>query len=411
MYFLFNADRIMDEISRLSRVSAKLSGYLDQIQSVNVLDDDTYHTVLEKIKIYESNLSQVCTRTSGLSQGLSAVRDEYFRTENKLCGRENAIDWQKVFEEWKQGILPWIKKLSGLTEWFQRFQGNGSGGTTPVHYGIGGIGGPSLLGLLSGIIPFGFDDSADGTNSMSVWGGAGNGETNGFLGFIDAKYSGAYHILHFTESGKGGAEWNPEKGNMYASAQGKFAFSAIDAKGDINFWGIHKGTGEIKVGNVEATGDIGASLFQDNKFAPALYAKLKAAANVAQGSAEGQIGTDQYNVHLKGEGTVLGAEASAEGNVGRITTEEGTVRWGAKGKVAAEAYAAQGTVSGGFTIFGIRVDASVTGKAGGAGASAGGEITTGGVEGEVGLGLGVGAGVKIRVDWSKFKMPKFKWPW
>ena len=77
---------------------------------------------------------------------------------------------------------------------------------------------------------------------------------------------------------------------------------------------------------------------------------------------------------------------------------------GAKCKVGAEAYLAQGKVSGGFTIFGINIDAGVTGKAGGAGVNAEGKVTTGGVSGKIGAGLGLGAGVEISIDWSNFSL-------
>ena len=71
----------------------------------------------------------------------------------------------------------------------------------------------------------------------------------------------------------------------------------------------------------------------------------------------------------------------------------------------------EGKVSGGFTIFGIKIDASIKGKAGGAGLTGAAEATTGGVEGEIGAGLGLGAGIKIKIDWTNFKAPKIKWPW
>lgn len=67
-------------------------------------------------------------------------------------------------------------------------------------------------------------------------------------------------------------------------------------------------------------------------------------------------------------------------------------------------YFSQGKVSGGFTIFGIKIDAGVTGKAGGAGVSAEGKVTTGGVSGKIGAGLGLGAGVEISIDWSNFSL-------
>ena len=150
-------------------------------------------------------------------------------------------------------------------------------------------------------------------------------------------------------------------------------------------------------------------MYKDGKFSPTLDAKLKAEAAAAKGSAEAKVGTDEINGHIKGSGTLLGAEAEASGSVGKITYKDETTgqtktELGAKGKVGAEAYLAQGKVSGGFTIFGIKIDAGVTGKAGGAGVSAEGKVTTGGVSGKIGAGLGLGAGVEISIDWSNFSL-------
>ena len=71
---------------------------------------------------------------------------------------------------------------------------------------------------------------------------------------------------------------------------------------------------------------------------------------------------------------------------------------------------AKGKVSGGFTIFGIEFNASVEGKAGGAGVTAGAGVTTEGVSGKLGAGLGLGAGIEFSIDWSGFKWPKFELP-
>lgn len=207
---------------------------------------------------------------------------------------------------------------------------------------------------------------------------------------------------------KSQAKWKPEKGEAgiekSIEAEGHLAKGKL--KGNIGLLG-----GEISgtVGSVGTTGKVGATLFKDGKFSPTLDAKLKAEAAAVKGSAEGKIGTDEHNAHIKGSGTLLGAEAEASGSVGKITYKDETTgqtktEIGAKGKVGAEAYLAQGKVSGGFTIFGIKIDAGVQGKAGGAGVTAEGKVTTGGVSGKIGAGLGLGAGLEISIDWSNFSL-------
>lgn len=79
---------------------------------------------------------------------------------------------------------------------------------------------------------------------------------------------------------------------------------------------------------------------------------------------------------------------------------------GVKGKVGAEAYVVQGKVSGGITIFGVKIDVGIGGKAGGAGISAEGRFTNGSAKGKIGAGLGVGGELEIGIDWSNFS---FKW--
>lgn len=174
--------------------------------------------------------------------------------------------------------------------------------------------------------------------------------------------------------------------------------------------GMLKGNIKGSVGNAAVEGRIGASLIDDGKFSPSIYAKANAGASVLKGSASYSVGTDENNVFTKAEGEVLGAKANAEGSVGVITTtdSDGTTHksFGVKGSAGAEAYIAQGSVSRGFTFMGIKVTGSVSGKAGGAGVSAGGSITTGGASGEIGAGLGLGVGIKIDVDWSGFNPGK-----
>ena len=112
---------------------------------------------------------------------------------------------------------------------------------------------------------------------------------------------------------------------------------------------------------------------------------------------------------MNAEGTVLGAEAELSGGAGMITYKDETTgktrtELGVSGKAGAEAYLAEGSISGGFTIFGIEVDVGASGKAGGAGVEAGGRVTTGGISGEIGAGLGLGLGLELSIDWSDFSL-------
>lgn len=207
---------------------------------------------------------------------------------------------------------------------------------------------------------------------------------------------------------KSKAKWNPGKGDAgiekSVEAEGHLAKGKL--KGNIGLVG-----GELSgtVGTVGATGKIGVTLYKDGKFSPTLDAKLKAEAAAAKGSAEAKVGTNEINGHIKGSGTLLGAEVEAGGSIGKITYKDETTgqtktEIGVKGKVGAEAYLAQGKVSGGFTIFGVKIDVGVSGKAGGVGISAEGRFMTGGASGKIGAGLGLGAGVEVSIDWSNFSL-------
>ncbi len=213
-----------------------------------------------------------------------------------------------------------------------------------------------------------------------------------------------YSFLNMEGKVKKDAKWDVEKGEIATRLAGNIGLSVVTGKVSGNAgcasWEVNG-----KVGNVGAEGEIGASLMKGGKFDPEVYLKAKAKASVAEGEASGKFGTNQVNVHGKAEGSVLAAEAEATARFGKIKDKNGKEKYGVSAKAGAEAYLAEGKVSGGFTLFGIKIDASIEGKAGGVGAKVGGEATTGGVEGEIGAGLGLGLGLKIKVDWSGLKVP------
>lgn len=186
-------------------------------------------------------------------------------------------------------------------------------------------------------------------------------------------------------------------------ASGSLAKGA--AQGNI---GYLSGKAEAEIGAASVKGTVGATLFKDGKFTPSLNAKAEASAAAAKGSVEAKFGTDKTNKHVKAEGSVLKAEASASAGVGKVTYTDAQgnkdTAIGVTGTVKAGACLAEGKVSGGFTVFGVKIDAGLTGKAGAVGVEAGGSITNKGASGKIGGALGVGGGVEISVDWSGFSL-------
>lgn len=172
---------------------------------------------------------------------------------------------------------------------------------------------------------------------------------------------------------------------------------------------------EGTLGQVAAAGAVGLSIVSDGKFQPQLYAEAKASAKAVEGKAKAEFGNDTIKGNLGAKGSLLGAEAKAKGAVGVIKEieEDGTATYkaGIQGEVKAGAYLAEGEVSGGFELFGIKITGTLGGKAGGVGASAKASVTTGGIEGKVGLGLIFGAEVGIKIDWTGFKWPEFPKLW
>lgn len=247
---------------------------------------------------------------------------------------------------------------------------------------------------------------------FSIKGAVGQAEAKGEGSLLGFKTSGSVSgkVLEGSVKTKSGAEWDLKKGNagLEAGIEAEGKLASGKAEGSI---GVASGSVEASIGVAAVSGSVGASLYKDGKLAPSIGAKAKASATGIEGKATAQVGKDDMNLHAAAKGAVGKAEAKAEAQAGVIVIEDETTgekkrAFGASASAGAEAYVAEGKVSGGITIFGIKVDAEASGKAGGAGVKAGGSVTTGGVSGEIGAGLGLGAGLKIKVDWSEFK-----WPW
>lgn len=367
------------------------------------------NTVANVKSYFNSTRSQVDGRVlnrNNLGNRMSSVSSQLSSIENRIISIKNMVEkGANNYHNTDVRVMGMKNALTGKIS-----------GLGIIGLGLGTTGGSEMSKQASNKTQV---DDKDGANStikkvlMDDWKieGAvlgGKATTDGSVLGFDSSGSAEGDVIGGSIKTKSSAKWNPGKGDAgiekSVEAEGHLAKGKL--KGNIGLVG-----GEVSgtVGTVGATGKIGATLYKDGKFSPTLDAKLKAEAAAAKGSAEAKIGTDEINGHIKGSGTLLGAEAEASGSVGKITYKDETTgqtktELGAKGKVGAEAYLAQGKVSGGFTIFGIKIDAGVTGKAGGAGVSAEGKVTTGGVSGKIGAGLGLGAGVEISIDWSNFSL-------
>lgn len=188
---------------------------------------------------------------------------------------------------------------------------------------------------------------------------------------------------------KTSAEWNVKKGNVGVGVKASASGSALKVANEGRV-GIAKGEYEVKVGTAQAEGKATLNVISSGEFNPKLEASAKAEAQGASGKLEGSLGSDDLNVHLKGEGTVGKAEAEA-----KIALSKDGV--GGKAEVGAAVFS--GKATGGVTILGLKIDASIQGEALSVGAGA--EFGVSDSSFEIGgkLSFLAGLGLKIKVSW------------
>ena len=201
----------------------------------------------------------------------------------------------------------------------------------------------------------------------------------------------------------GGAKFDLKKKEVGVSAGITAEGSVLQGKIDEQVGDLYlNGQADLLTGAV--SGKIGATLFKDGKFNPSLFANGEAKVAVAKGKVGARYGDEKNNVHVNADGSVLGAEAHVKSQIGMLeyTDSSGNKQtgFGVAASAGAEAYVAKGRVSGGFSLFGVKVDIGAEGKLLDAGASAGVEYIPGKFKGKIGAGLGLGAGLDISIDWS-----------
>lgn len=196
------------------------------------------------------------------------------------------------------------------------------------------------------------------------------------------------------------------KDNIEAYINGSAQGSAYQADVEQSIFDDHvKNSAEISMFTGAVAARAGAHLMHNGSTRYfGAYASAEASGSVLHGSDRIQVGT----VFVGAEGDVLAAEASAAAGFGYLGTDsDGAEVYGVQAQAGAEAYLAQGTVHSGLSLFGIEVDVGLTGKVGGAGASAGGGVTNQGIDLKAGLGLGFGGELELSVDWTNASWPSW----
>ena len=223
--------------------------------------------------------------------------------------------------------------------------------------------------------------------SGAVWVQEGRAEGD-FLG-VGASAGYAVNTLYYEGKVKNSAVWDVDKGNVSVGTKASIEAGLAEVSGDASY-GILSVEGEAAVGVVGAEAKGNITLMHSGKFDPSIDLGAKASAEFLIGEVEGKIGTDDLNVTLKAEGTVGVAEAEARGSISSD---------GISGKVEVGAAALEGEVSGGFNIFGLKIEASVEGELAAVGASAEFNMEKDSVELGGKLAFLAGLGLKIKVSW------------
>lgn len=375
----------------------KCSSVLQQIQELEAIKKDLSSAADEISQVKQTLRFKVQARNQ-IDQKLNSLLEEsreHLNSEIAMkSGLEKAIT---IYRTTEKGILDYTNGKSP------------SPGIKPgISLGVAseGVGNNSGEGR-SGNSVVGWISSLTGSHVASVLNGSGT------IGgdFLGKDYSLTAKGSVLGAEGKVGykTNWDILKKDEEAGDIGVTAKAGLDlyaAKGEVEAkYGSFSAKSESSILNAGGSISGGLLVYQNGKFDPCLELKAKASASAAKGSVSIQNGNDVFNTHQCAEGTLLGAEASAGVQAGRISNEDGSSAYGVKAEAGAEAYLARGEVKSGFTIFGIKVDAAVGGKAGAVGAKASAAATTGGVQVKAGVSALLGIDVDVKIDWSGVKLP------
>lgn len=404
-----NTDVLQSKASDLQTLQQGLNSVvlvLTAMQISDALKVSTSSILKRSIRECKNSVSDQVGDIQKLQVCLSAISEQYSKTEKKLLEPKTPVQAQigSIVEQIENLIDSWPSIIMG--NWWPAI----SGGWANVVISNWQERWPYITQLgVSAVLGVCATNDTDG-GFLDDWSLLrGNVGLNTVINGIGCAGSLGFSLLGYETDSIGKANWDMGKGNIGMEYGGKISGHLLQLNSSSQI-GIMNGKTQLNVGYAELSGKINASLFEDGYFCPSIGVGAKGKVSVLQGKAERYVGNEDYNLHIKGNGSVLGAEAKADVGVGRIIyqdpdTDQMREMYGLKAEVGAEAYIAEGKVSGGFTFMGIDVDASISGKYGGGGVEAGGYVGVDGFSGEIGAGLGLGAGVEITVDWSDFDPP------
>ena len=200
---------------------------------------------------------------------------------------------------------------------------------------------------------------------------------------------GVVNLLHYKAGVEPSINWDLKKGNAGVGVKASASVSVLEHENEGRY-GIAAGEYEVKVGTGKAEAKGTLNLMSGGKLRPKVEGSAKAEAEGISGKLGGSLGSDDFNVHIKGEGAVGKAKAEAKATVGF----DGV---GAKAEVGAAVLS--GKATGGFTIFGVKIDASVKGELVSVGAGAEVGVTDSSIEIGGKLSFLAGIGLKIKISW------------
>lgn len=341
-------DKLKMRAETLGQCAGMLEGRRSEIESIAFqlsLPRDSAAQMKKRLLQISGSLNTCKNRTNALKDALYSVKSQYETAEREISGKAIVRAEYSFFN---------TGSYAGAS------QGSGKDG--------------SYAGAAAGI--FG------SVLGASVKAAGAFGET-----------SAGIEILTASATSKAGVKIGKEG----ISAEAKAEAEAALIKGEASVKGKY---GEASV-NAEilsaavSAATSGAIEYKDGKLSVKADASVRAEVAAVSGEAEGMAGTKDFNVHGKAEGSL--ASAKAEAKAGISVDSNGFT---AAAKAGGEAFLAKGEVTGGFTLFGVKVD--LKGEAGiGVQAKAGGEVSTKGIGFNVGLGP---IGGKLKIDWSDFNL-------
>lgn len=358
--------KLKNSATTVKGVSNTLDTYIrsldDVVQKLHCVNSGVYGAITSTIKGIESELAQLKKESKKMGEVLEKTADTYKTTESKIVG------------DTVQASNSFIKMDRGY-----------STNNTDTYSGI--------------ISENGMTEARSGA-SASVW--TEHLSIDMFDGFNKADTSRtALGAEAYAMAGHSNNLFNLA---AYATA----GASAYVYKEDINastFWGLNRfdASGEVLSANAGADVSFSNNLFRKPDFGAGAFAN----AQVAKGEFVNTIGTDKDNIFAEAEGGVLEAEAYAEVRNGIYTDEDGDTVFGRKASVGVGAYLAEGEVTGGFTMGGIKMSASIGGEVG-VGANAEFELNNESLRigGQFATWLGLKGDVEIdwsgveKIDWS-----------